>query len=309
LAKAGIGWSKNESAHDDLIYQQIQTTVHRVLTEFDNDVALFDSILADFCGFIEQYEIQEEQAQQQLETIKTEVKELIEKRISSHSPPSIINHFLRFRWSEVLCSVRSDRPENEVEWQESIEIMDELLWSIQPKINSTDRKLLTVLIPQLINNITNKLNLSETNQEELDTFLDALTLLHIASLKSSPNVQNTLEQTIKQLESHQNKKETTPSPKNSQLANAMHMVSEITIGTWVEFEKEDNSKVRGKLVWKDDYFDSYTFVNRRFKVVSDRSQRDMAKLFVDNKALIINNVPLLDRALDAVIGKLSQKRA
>lgn len=313
LAKAGMGWSKNESSQDDLVYQQIQTTIHRILTEFDNDVALFESILAEFCDFISQNEIQEQHAQQHLETIKAEVKTLIENRISKNSPPSIINHFLRFRWSEVLCTVRSATAENDdIEWQESIEVMDELLWSIQPKIDPTERKLLTVLIPQLVNNITNKLNLSETNQEELDTFLEALTLLHVASLKASPNLKhkNTLEQTIEQLELNQNKnqKETTPPAENSQLMNAMRMVSEIAIGTWVEFEKEDNSKVRGKLVWKDDYFDSYTFVNRRFKVVSDRSQRDMAKLFIDNKALIIDNVPLLDRALDAVIGKLSQKR-
>jgi len=309
LAKASIGWSKDESTQDDLVYQQVRTTIHRVLTEFDNDIALFDSILEEFCNFISQNEMQEQHAQQQLETIKAEVKTLIENRISKNSSPSIINHFLRFRWSEVLCAVRPATPENNVGWQESIEIMDELLWSIQPKTNQTERKLLTVLIPQLINNITNKLNLSGTNQEELDTFLESLTLLHIASLKTTPNLKhkNTLKETIEQLELNQNKEETALPAENSQLMNAMRMVSEIAIGTWVEFEKEDNSKVRGKLVWKDDYFDSFTFVNRRFKVVSDHNQRDMAKLFMDNKALIIDNVPLLDRALDSIIGKLSQK--
>ncbi len=308
LAKAGMGWSKNESTHDDSVYLQIQATVHRVLTEFENDLSLFDQLLTEFSEFISHNEAQEQHAQLQLETIKSDVKVIIEERISNHLPPSLINHFLRFRWSEVLCTTNSTADKDSDGWQDAIEIMDELLWSIQPKSDPSERKLLTVLIPQLIENITSKLNSIETDKEELDTFLEALTLLHVASLKPSSNLQqkNNLEHAIEQLEADQEKEEINLQ-EDRELTDAMQMVSEITIGTWVEFSKADNHKVRGKLVWKDDYFDSYTFVNRRFKVISDRCQRDMAKLFIENKAHVINKVPLLDRALDAIIGKLSQK--
>ncbi len=84
-------------------------------------------------------------------------------------------------------------------------------------------------------------------------------------------------------------------------------IREMPLGAWVEFiEPESERRQRGKLAWKCDFTGEYTFVDRKYKVVADISNRKLLEEFELGRAIFVEDVPLFDRALDSVIGGIKR---
>ncbi len=83
----------------------------------------------------------------------------------------------------------------------------------------------------------------------------------------------------------------------------LDMARALTVGTWVEFSGMEGSK-RAKLAWKSDLLGDFTFVNWKFQVVAERSTASLGVEFRDGLVRVIEDVPVLDRALDAVLNRL-----
>ena len=78
-------------------------------------------------------------------------------------------------------------------------------------------------------------------------------------------------------------------------------------GKWVEFIDDDQNKSRAKLAWKSDLLGVYTFLNWKLEVVANKTLFGLAADLRRGSATIINDVPLVDRALSAVMNSLSKK--
>jgi len=76
-------------------------------------------------------------------------------------------------------------------------------------------------------------------------------------------------------------------------------VTEMPIGTWVAFSINNQTSI-GKLEWKCDFTEEYRFVDRNNTVVHSANQQNLVKLFDQSKAKVIDDIPLFDRAVDAV---------
>ena len=81
----------------------------------------------------------------------------------------------------------------------------------------------------------------------------------------------------------------------------------LKIGTWLEFVAEYGKKQRAKLVWKSEFLGEYTFLNWKFDVVADKSLFVLAADLRTDRARIIDDVPLLDRALTAILAGFRRK--
>jgi hypothetical protein len=86
------------------------------------------------------------------------------------------------------------------------------------------------------------------------------------------------------------------------------MVRELEVGAWLDFMQEDGSVRRGKLAWKSDLMGEYVFIDRFFKVVRDTNLRQLVTDLAAGHALLVEEVPLMDRALDSVMGALKRYR-
>jgi hypothetical protein len=85
------------------------------------------------------------------------------------------------------------------------------------------------------------------------------------------------------------------------------MVDEMALGTWVEFiDPDTGNHNRGKLAWKCNFTREYTFVDRKYKVVADMTYRQLIEEFEMDRAKIIEDIPLFDRALDSVVVGIKQ---
>lgn len=84
------------------------------------------------------------------------------------------------------------------------------------------------------------------------------------------------------------------------------MVRELEVGTWLGFVDEDGGVRRGKLAWKSDVMGEYVFVDSFFKVVRDTTLKKLVTEFASGQVLMTDEVPLMDRALDSVMGALKK---
>ncbi|MCB1626245.1 MAG: DUF1631 domain-containing protein [Xanthomonadales bacterium] len=79
---------------------------------------------------------------------------------------------------------------------------------------------------------------------------------------------------------------------------------EIKVGTWVEFRAEADRVERAKLSWISPISAKYLFVNRKGLKVADKTVLGLAHELRQGRAMILEDVPLFDRALDAIVERL-----
>ena len=84
------------------------------------------------------------------------------------------------------------------------------------------------------------------------------------------------------------------------------MAKNIELGKWVEFTGQNGNKKRGKLAWKSEVMGEFTFVDRKYSIIADKTTIELATELSRDKATIIDNLPLFDRALDAVVNGLKK---
>src|SRR6185437_14804974 len=90
---------------------------------------------------------------------------------------------------------------------------------------------------------------------------------------------------------------------------SVQAVRALKVGAWIEFVDEAGASERAKLSWISPISGKYLFVNRRGLKVADRTAVQLATELHDNRAMILEEVPLFDRALDAIVERLRQAQA
>jgi hypothetical protein len=85
-----------------------------------------------------------------------------------------------------------------------------------------------------------------------------------------------------------------------------HKVQALQPGNWLEFCVADGPMTRAKLSWISPMSGRYLFVNRRGLKVADYAPQDLAVLFTEGQARVLAANALFDRAMSAIVGKLSQ---
>ena len=89
----------------------------------------------------------------------------------------------------------------------------------------------------------------------------------------------------------------------------VRMVKSIKPGVWIEFLDDNGQPERAKLSWISPISGKYLFVNRRGLKVCDKTIAAFAAELREGTTTILEEVPLFDRALDAIVAKLRHAAA
>ena len=98
--------------------------------------------------------------------------------------------------------------------------------------------------------------------------------------------------------------ETTPETAAEVENEHLQMVKSLKVGTWVEFIGENDSSERAKLSWISPISGKYLFVNRRGLKVADKTAAQLAEELGRGATVVLEELPLFDRALDAIVERL-----
>jgi hypothetical protein len=342
LADAGIGWSPT-MGQDDPLYRKIEQIVHRILDDFTDDIALFDELRKDLEAFLADEERAAEltiqsTADQINQRDQQEIAQLvaraeIERRLREFPAPNFLASFLRDKWVDALTQLYLREGEDSEAWISALGTLDDLVWSVQPKRITEDRRKLVAMLRNLLKQLHGGLHNVTWEPGERERFMSNLVEAHAAAVKPSlastplPTVA-VAEAATAAAEQATAKGDMEAAGKARALAEAMtpappapepepvpepvqdrfaEVAASLERGMWVEFEGEDGHLAFAKLAWVSPLRGTYLFTNRQGQKAVSLTADELAERFRTDRARLVEAAPLVDRAFVSMMAKLEEK--
>ncbi len=338
LADAAKGWS-HESDPDQRLLGEVRAVVEQVLRDFDDDLGVFDRLLADFATRLDSHrkraDLTEQRAaeaargREKLDHARRTAANAVLDRLQGREPPQLVRSLLTRPWANYLVLLLLRQGADAPEYRAALRFMDDLLWSFEPKPDAAARQRLRSLLPELERRLRQGLAtvaLQEPDQNRLLEQLNALYQLLLDDQAVTPvALAAHAAQAAEPLESILPPAlEPEPEPVAEAVAaqsplaaddaaapgsEMLESVRALKVGSWFEFVAADGSHERAKLSWVSPISGRYLFVNRRGLKVGDRSALQLAAELESGQAVLLEEVPLFDRALDAIVERLRSAQA
>ncbi|WP_375176484.1 DUF1631 domain-containing protein [Marinobacter mobilis] len=324
LARAGIGWSKSDEKTRDKLYDQIHTIVARILEEFDGDIALFEQLGDEFEQFlarenrkaslVEQRTREAERGRIKSQKAQETVDTLLQKKLFKQNIPESIRDILLNGWSRVmfLAYLRNDV---ENRWNNSVRVVDDLLWCLHPHLDDTERDQWVRVVPGLLKSLRAGLEEVSYNSSRLDEMMaelkheltEAFRAHALAEAQEPLDREPEPEPEEEDLPQHPSAIEKQQKLEDAAVAEYVAQIDAIDIGTWVEFGLVNGASFRCKLTAIIDEADCFVFVNRMGLKVVEKTRTELAHEMRRGRLTVLEQGALIDRAMDAVVGTLRGK--
>ena len=343
LAEAGRGWSP-AMGNEDPLYRKMGAIVHRILDGFSDDLAIFDELRADLEAFLAEEEknaeanitssAEEINLRDRAEIAANVARGEIERRIEGSPMPKFLAGFLRERWHPSMARVYATAGDDSEAWGATVSTLEDLVWSVQPKRTSEDRKHLVALLPSLLKRLTSGVQGHAWPPEAREAFMSNLVEAHAAAVK--PTYAHVESPTAAVAEAAKAQAEVAKAAGDERaalqaeaLAEAMspaepaepveepevledqylEIARSLERGMWIEFEADDGHLAFAKLAWVSPLRGTYLFTNRQGQKALSMTAEELAERFRADRARPVEAEPLLDRALTTVMGQLEGRLA
>ncbi|HEX8980157.1 MAG TPA: DUF1631 domain-containing protein [Parasulfuritortus sp.] len=262
--------------------------------------------------------------------------------------PAVINGFLTEHWQYMLADIHQKVGSESPTWKGAVETMSDLIWSVAPKTNADERKRLVGMLPGLLKRLDEGITYLGMTKEERDGFFASLVKCHAEAVKAGlldegevipPMAVAMPEDTDIPVLTESTEFEPVK-PVAEAVTEAPELVEElvagedITIaefgwdtgdldipldaetelnrlkrGSWIEYAQEDGSNVRAKLSWVSPLKGIYLFTNRLGQRAISISAEGLLSKLNSGEARVLNDVPLMDRAVDSLMERLQRNAA
>tara|TARA_R110001606_G_scaffold399310_1_gene584755 strand:+ start:80772 stop:82982 length:2211 start_codon:yes stop_codon:yes gene_type:complete len=323
LAKISTGWNQQRSSQQDLTQNKIETIVTTILAEFDTDISLFEELNNQLKLFIdqqgqsstvaEQRIVKENEGQEKLIAAQQEVDRVINTRLSQYSHlPKVVISLIDDGWKHVLKLRLLQKGLDSPEWRDSVKLLDQLIWSVQPKSDPNDRQQLLQIIPHLVEELKANLSGASFNQPKIRSHFEALQICHtqcvngdnlqqevLQAIEIPPDASNIIEEAVLPLIAAEKKILSDD--------EALEKATALKIGTWLEISEEGSSR-QMKFSWRSNITGHCLFVTHQGLKAADLSLTELAGLFQNGQAQIIDQFePLMDRALVSMMAAINNQ--
>jgi hypothetical protein len=313
LARAAMGWVDDGDRSAKSLYGRIESAVGRVLSDFNDDIGLFALVLDEFSNFVDREargaEVAEERinqvtrGQEQLLIARRRVAEVLNQfRVEQPDlPPAVVN-ILREGWHDVMLLAYLREGEESIAWKDAFKAVEELIWSVQPKVEAAERQRLLKAIPDLLKRLRDGLNNISFDQHRAGQLFKDLQASHIAALRGESDPGDA--EAVDELVPEEVALSVAAEPEVIE-DDCYDKAAALQVGQWLEWQRDD-TWVRGKLSWRSQVTSACIFVNRKGMKVAEMLVNDIAVLFRAEQARVLDdlNTPLMDRALTAMLGAL-----
>ncbi len=316
LSSAGIGWSNGAELKRDPLYDLIESVVLRVLSRFERDLVVFQTLLEELRTFrtqddrrnkvVEQRIKDAESGRSRAQAAKRNVARIIEQKAHGLELPLPVRDFIRDVWSKVLMFVCLRHGVDGREWQLAIENFDELLWCAQPLSTYPSLDERERMLPRLRVQLRDGLTLIAGDASTLTNLEDALAERVQSDRQKLRGAEVPELRDLGKLELPADPLELIPDDQPAPNADTLGMVDRLRPETWIEFKIGDTPPMRSKLASILDDGQRLLFVNRKGMKVLERSRQQLAREFGTAAAVILEERQLFDRALERVIKNLRQ---
>ncbi|AXA55713.1 DUF1631 domain-containing protein [Pseudomonas thivervalensis] len=326
IAAAAMGWGDCDDHQRDSLYLRIEQVVQRLLNDYVDDPAIFSELLADFLAFtsderrrselLEQRIRDAEEGRAKAELARQRVEGALNQVMLGKVLPQAVVEFVQQAWSQVLLLTCFKHGKYSAEWQADVLTLEQLIWSVQPHDEPDAGVRLLAMVPELLKALREGLSRSAFDPFATSEFFSELEVLHVQALErmgqateqaqssDSPAMVEVSERIVLR-----------PPQKSAGESVAVHLpsddvgllqVDQLHLGSWVEFQEDDDNTLRCKLAAIIEATGKYVFVNRTGLKVLEHSRTSLALEFRRGAARLLDDTLLFDRALESVLGNLRQ---
>jgi hypothetical protein len=271
IATPAVHLPDNETGNARL--EAISQVVSRVLDRFELDIAVFDSAAAELeaMGSVLE-EIVDASLQQDIAQIKQSeraelaplvVHDVIKRTLKEQPVVDALREFLRRDWARLLTQDYVNEGEHGAHFNNHVETMRELVWSVQPKADMDARLMLVRILPGLLKRLREGVAEIDLPQKLGDRFFATLVILHANAVRPNAQPVPLPDITPEEIE------ELAPAPaavEAAATAPAAEVEDEFTLraralnkGDWVEFHYDDGTFRWARLGWASGIKSTYLF--------------------------------------------------
>jgi len=331
LADVAKGWS-DESDKDRRLHDKVKAIVEQLLHEFDDDMGIFERLLSDLQEFQELTRKRAELAEQRvaestrgrekLEQARRRAAREILERIDGKPVPPLVHGVLARAWANYLVLVLLRQGEDSPEFADGLRFVNEFIASTRLGNHEEGRATLRQMLPGIERALRRGLANVAFQENDVERLLGQLHAYYRQQLgeagpatsavseQAPPAIPDSIQsivdsvQDVSPLAADQADEPLEILPPEVQAQ--MEAVGAMKPGTWIEFCAADAAVERAKLSWISPMSGRYLFVNRRGLKVGDFAPQELAASLAAGGARILASNAFFDRAMDAIVGRLSQ---
>lgn len=315
LADAAVGATQNPE-YQAAFEREAMAVVDKVCFDFEIDVKVFAEGDAQLSKFIEaerrstetavKPDVDSALAAEQSESDRAEVRALVRDKLAGLELPFEVRGFVETVWADYLASVRRAKGAESTEWIAAVRTLDDLLWSIVAKERTAQKSRLTKMIPTLVMGLKKGCTAVNASPDRAKAFFEALYPLHVAAIKPKTVVADA------EPIGPQTVAPSTGTARGRPTLNARNVhdfVSEMVVGTWMSVRGDDGAEVNARLTWVSPMRTKYIFTSRsRGKAFMFTPEELAWEINSGNISLVLEPVPLFDRAVSAALDTLAAQR-
>lgn len=194
LAHAAIGWEESDGLEDRL-YKKIAAIVEVIVTDFDENIGLFDTALQDLEAFLaeEEQRTASSAGEAAAELVAAERNELAARQAqhavnlklaaAGDQIPELIREFTTAQWAVVMQKAALNAETAPDAWPDAIQALDDLFWSITPKVGVEERLRLINLLPKLLRRLERGTEEAGIDRAIREAFFAELVQCHANAIK------------------------------------------------------------------------------------------------------------------------------
>jgi hypothetical protein len=330
LAEACEG-NEGDTPHDRALLSKAEETVERLLSDFNENVAIFKTLEEEFRSFLEQHRKRVELAekrtaeaqrgQERLETARSRALAGLEERLGERKLRPVAQTTLRRYWVHHATVVELRHGEDSEQYASALRVVELVVSSLDAAASGAAS--LAVLLPNLESALAPVLASSGTTGQSAEELIRLLE--RELSGEDETSMEAAAGEVVTEMVGGLPDVAPEPAPipvpaRDEGAPDGLRLVSDrdkldydpddadriraLAIGTWVEFIGEDGTVQPAKLSWQSPISSRLLFVNRRGGRLCVASAEELAAMMRNNRLRIRAVNTAFERAMHQVLGKL-----
>jgi hypothetical protein len=183
--------------------------------------------------------------------------------------------------------------------------MDDLIWSVKPKVSPEERKELVSKLPALLSLINAWLNTIKWDAPARVEFFSSLVERHAAIVRTatelSPRHQLQMAVNVAQKASERRLSKREREMQMQPIDQFVHLVESLEPGAWIEFTRHNSARAAYRLAWVSPRRSRFIFSHRQSDAPFALTADELAAALREQGALVMPQESVMARALEAVL--------
>jgi hypothetical protein len=301
--------NKGEGPQERELLHKAEETVDRLVAEFNEDIAIFETLEQELRSFLEQHnrriELAERRAtesqrgQERLEQARALAATELSNRVEGKDLPVSVHDFLSRSWTHHLSMIALREGPDSANWNSALAVADTLI-DLLPREGKPQRSANSALqnLREPIESVLASSGITgEAAHETIRGMVSAIEALASPTTVEKPKV-------VPAAEARPALAIVSDKEKLDYVEDDVDLMREIKIGTWLDLAGDDGKLHPAKLSWVSPISSRLMFVNRRGVRILVASLEELAAMKKKGTLVVREQDQVFDQVLHRVMDRL-----